>query len=77
MKATYKNLAGFIRQNKDTMSIGETFYDNEYDELYQIFTLQHFVDEEMGEKEDGIVARPIFSTLLLEVDGIKYMVTQK
>lgn len=77
MKATYKNLAEFIRQNKDTMPIGETYYDKEYGELYQIFTLQHFVNAEMREKEDGIATSPIFSTLLLEVDGIKYMITQK
>lgn len=77
MKTTYKNLAEFIRQNKDTMLIGETYYDKEHGELYQIFTLQHFVNAEMGEKEDGIATSPIFSTLLLEVDGIKYMVTQK
>lgn len=77
MKQTYKNLAEFIRQNKNTIREGDTYYDDEHSELYQIYTLQNIVNGEMYYKENGIAVRPIFSTLLIEVDDVKYMVTQK
>lgn len=76
MSETYKNLAKFIRENKKTMNEGITYYDEKHNELYQIFTSSFLLNREPC-NEDGISVASLHSNLIVEVDGVKYLVTQK
>ncbi|RHH14419.1 hypothetical protein DW228_06355 [Bacteroides fragilis] len=76
MSETYKNLAKFIRENKKTMSEGIIYYDEKHDELYQIFTSSFLLNGEPC-YEDGVSITVLHSNLIVEVDGVKYLVTQK